>query len=687
LFGALIVGVVVLFMVVYSLREGFSEQGMDAHTKFEKIYARKYNDLGMNLAVSGTTGVLGDDSNSKNLFGSLTTTYDENGEIIQELDEPYPLEENRVGLFGTIDKCEAVNTMDCNAFDDPGFTKNCGVCLDIGKDSKQKPHTGGMVLLANDKKDAPRIGTQMPQYEATVGSCPAGKLVATKRECVRLQNQMACEKGNSFNTPAGCSQCYDTGNYGVVNPNDTESPELFQGSGTLYVCGVGQFTFSEDGHTGNTVRLSNLSTTPSVIRLLGTEGTQFTLTVTAIKVPVDYDEAYIYRVDDLIIFQDNVYKMVEGAGSPGYNPSRVGDRLWTKIGSYNDYEPKIAPDPKIYGSLIGGTAGNNTFQIDLFRIVNADLITGRKPRAISTQDNLTFNTQEFGPVPMNPLILMGSGFDKKIMTLRCTEPFTFVDMQSQEATRCPSSPFVTKEASANFLQSDPCYARGSGPGKYNLECLQGIFLTNGCVGQGRGYPTSPDNALNSGDTGSMTLFQLADFVYDKAITAATGVNANGQKQNIRDWSKASVFCTGKAITSPCDVVSGTISEDCIVYLWDNMGENKTQGSTYTLSSLATGLFSKGNNRRFCNRNGTLSPKNVSGVDNLANMAYWKKLKTVSAVRAAMAKIHLDANDSTTSEAEKKMQIMQCYGITLGTKPGPRITADVKHTGMLPGNSF
>jgi hypothetical protein len=185
----------------------------------------------------------------------------------------------------------------------------------------------------------------------------------------------------------------------------------------------------------------------------------------------------------------------------------------------------------------------------------------------------------------------------------------------------------------------------------------------------------------------MGLTDLAEFIYDKAVTAATGVNSSGVKQTLPDWSKASVFCTGKAITSPCDIVSGTISEDCIAYLWDNMGENKAQGSTYTLASLATGLFSTGTTRRFCNRSGTLSPKDMNGANITANMAHWRAMKTVPAVRAAMAKLHLDANDPTTSEPDKRIPIQQCYGITLGAKPAPRAATAGDYTGILPGNSY
>ena len=39
-------------------------------------------------------------------------------------------------------------------------------------------------------------------------------------------------------------------------------------------------------------------------------------------------------------------------------------------------------------------------------------------------------------------------------------PFTFVDTTTDEAATCPTSPFVTKQSSAEFLQADPCYKKG-----------------------------------------------------------------------------------------------------------------------------------------------------------------------------------------------------------------------------------
>jgi hypothetical protein len=44
-------------------------------------------------------------------------------------------------------------------------------------------------------------------------------------------------------------------------------------------------------------------------------------------------------------------------------------------------------------------------------------------------------------------------------------------------------------------------------------------------------------------------------VYANAVLTATGVDITGNQASIQDWSKASVFCTGVTIQSPCDTAN------------------------------------------------------------------------------------------------------------------------------------
>jgi len=48
-------------------------------------------------------------------------------------------------------------------------------------------------------------------------------------------------------------------------------------------------------------------------------------------IPVPYSNETTYKVGEIVIFNGSNYKMVEGAGQPGYAPNRIGDRLWSKL--------------------------------------------------------------------------------------------------------------------------------------------------------------------------------------------------------------------------------------------------------------------------------------------------------------------------------------------------------------------
>lgn len=689
LLGLVIIVTCILLGLCY-LKEGFANQSdIASYGTYVKTSQKKFNEIGEVLKISNNIGIFGE--NSDKLFDSIIETKDENGQPIQKPMTNYPLETKESGISLIIKKCEAVKSTDCNVFNNNDFTKDCGICLDIGKDSKGTAHSGGLVLMDGEKKEArDRVKNTpfLPPYEPVIGSCPSGKLVSTKKECLRLQKQLQCEKGSTFENPTGCSQCFQSGEYSIVDPNDSDIQNLIVGGGTLLIWGsAGSFTYQS--MTNNNQQTYDLTDTPRELRLNGGEGSEFTISVKAFNVPVEYDETEVYKVGDLIIFNDKVYRMNDGTGQPGYSPSTSNQQQrWDDLGSYQRYSgAKVKQIPQISGILIGQTNVQGAiFQIDLNRLIIVDNETGRKARVTGTVKPFQYsNRSTFGPVMLNPVFKLSPGFGKETMRLRCTQPFSFVDIQSQESTRCPSSPFVTKEASATFLQNDPCYKKGSGPGKYSVECLQGLFLSNGCTSQGGGYPKDQNNSLNAT---MFDLASLADYIYEKAIITATGVSSSGIKQELTNWSEASVFCTGKKINSPCDISMGIVSDDCIFYLWDNTGDGTEAGSGYASSifQMASGTSDNHTLRKFCTREGVLSPKNPNGTINSANLTYWKKFKTAQAVKNEMSKLHQKANDKNISDLQRTPFIQQCYGIVINnTPPPPRVSRNFK--GVPPGTSI
>lgn len=591
-----ITALIIAFIFFYRGVDGFLGDATSLQKAFTEDRRKNYNPLGISLIAAGTEGTLGSSAD-----GIMGTVGDKTS---------FPLTEGKTGLFATIAQCEAVKIPDCSAFDDSKFGVKCGLCLDpAGVNSAKEGTNGGLVLLAKERNEARKANAgkkdTIPNYTATIGTCPANRLVSNKTECIRLTRELQCQKSGSYDLTE-CSQCYDDLTYSIV----TQDPEVgvITGTGTLMLVGTGKVTFSNPGHDSVSQQLSN---TPLIIPVEGPEGTRVTLSVT---------------------------------GSPG-------------------------KPPLIAGGVFGVTQ-SGTFVMDLYRIVLIDTNTGRKPNTTKTQ-TISHEAASVTATGMRP------GFGKKQMTLTVVMPFTFVDLASGQAGICPKSPFVTQKASSEFLNSDPCYSRGSGPGKFSLECLQSLFLSNSCTDGGKGYPkdSATSAALMANKDGSFrTLSDIADVIYNTAVTTSTGLDINGKKLSILKWSAASEFCTGVTVSSPCDVDpvdTGPLSLDCLTFLWNNAGGADPAKSTYNPISMASSLFKtpEAPAPRFCQQSGTLSPLDPNGNPNTNAIAYWNALGNLNSVKATMREIHTNANAASLPDNARMPYFIKCYGnATLAPSP-------------------
>ncbi len=684
-----LIGIVILLILIFMYiitvyrKEGFYTT-INNHAKFNEYNKNRFNEIGYALNVtdtldamkaSDTINVSGAKKKLRNLgpdirgiVGNIESTTDAKGKRVERIDTPYSVPNAELSpVLKSIRMCEKVVTAKCSAFDDPSFSNTCGLCMDIGTNSMADKSVGGLLLLPKEKKYAKdnQKGNFLPNYIPTVGTCPVGYFVATKDECLRLEKQLQCQKSSTFNSPDGCSQCYGDSSYSIVDAK--YDADLLRGSGSLYITGLGVLEYNEVGQNNKGVVNLSKMTDPYIINLMGGEMSTINLYLKKAIIPVPYSETTIYNIDDMVIFDRYIYTMVEGANAPGYAPNRPGDTLWTKEMPQSEY---VAPLPNyLAGYLSGNTSDDSSFTFDMFRLIQTDTLSGRKPRAIGSMNMKNPSGSDDVEVTK-----MGPIYGKKEMKLVMKAPFTFVDPFSQEASQCAGSPFVTKPESARLLASDSCYKKGSGPGKYGMACLQAMFLNNGCTELGKGYPKDNNTmteVMYNLDGKPLDLQGISDFVYSKAVTTSTGLSSDGKQLSIKKWSEASVFCTGVAITSPCDIGDkefGPLTVDCLEYLWDNSGENKKLGTTYNIMSAASSLFNSGKTDRFCTKAGSMSPRYDNGNDNLAAIAYWQTKGGVNEVKSIMANIHYDANSDLVPEESKKEKLMQCYGIVPNQRP-------------------
>lgn len=149
------------------------------------------------------------------------------------------------GGFKSIAVCEAIQTIDCNAFEKPNFRANCGICHEGGVDSGNNKKTGGLYVTEEDqfnaKADMRRMQSRHAKFSPSVGRCAPGRFTTTKEECIRVKKQMECEKKQDFSSP-GCAQCYQDETFKYVTSElDTTDPSLvLAGTGTLRITLIGK---------------------------------------------------------------------------------------------------------------------------------------------------------------------------------------------------------------------------------------------------------------------------------------------------------------------------------------------------------------------------------------------------------------------------------------------------------------
>jgi hypothetical protein len=520
-------------------------------------------------------------------------------------DMPYKIPSDTRGMRTyNIQKCEAVKTDDCSAFEDRTFAENCGMCHKVGTDSSSAGHRGGLFFDHTNADGAEHaaqaMGEMRPNYSPTIGSCPPGYFTINKAGCERQKRKQECEEKKTFNLP-GCSQCYTNGNFTLVDNDVTKADPV------LMIQFIGRLSVMVPGNT------------EAVFSKVSNSLSDITFTLPG----VNEGATVILNVEG-----------VESGSGPGSRPA-----------------------PPSLGGFIQGTTVTGVFRLDIGQLADTDLKMGTKPRFIG---EIT--------VGGDPAILIGPARGQNAMSLRVNIPLTFVDVREEAAQECTGGPYLTKESSAALLKSGTCFGGGQGVGNYSMACLQEKFTELGGTTNGTAYPRDAATlaALNKDSTGrGRQLGEIAGIIYDKAVEATTGVSVAGRTLALPQWNDASMFALGIQVTSPCDAVqiTGTMTNECLKDLWQNKGAGKRTGATYTSPISRTSLT--GSKDQFCTSGGLLSPYAPDGTLHQeaitrANAAGG----SIGDVKKLYDLTHKRANDNSLSDNDRRSAIEDCYGIGL-----------------------
>jgi hypothetical protein len=328
----------------------------------------------------------------------------------------------------------------------------------------------------------------------------------------------------------------------------------------------------------------------------------------------------------------------------------------------------------IYGYLKSQTPRDGLFVMPLNLLATIDDETGSSPSK-STFKN--FSDVGLSVTSMRP------GPGKTSMRLRGAIPFTFVQPSEFSAMDCLDGPFQTREASLTAFSTDqPCYAKGSGPGKYNDACLRQRVLDMGCTNAGDLYKNP--QSLNTKDGAAQGIVQISATL--EGIAAQDMVDPEATK-----------LCSGRQIQTPCDpfilrqgslkfgsAVQGTNTllanqaNQCLSFLYHNRGANETAnpprvGPTY--SNLTIFRNDKKDVKNiFCLPEGQLNPDtNAAGKQTLIRIAdtgYKGKLG-VDAIKQYLTdqlNMATDTMRNANTDPDRKAAITNCFGPNLNSLP-------------------
>jgi hypothetical protein len=585
------------------------------HKQYMESGQRQFNKL-TNIFNSANPALQFSENTEKsfqNAFGTANVSGNENAFQLSGTDplkNPYKMPSAISESIQRAKICEKIRATDCNAFNDAEFAKYCGIGFDTnGIASDGSTHIGGFYVSNEDR------AKQIDQYHEIERTQPGiDPFSAFKPTLGTVRSGMFAVDASSCSILKEKVECQQKKTFGVPN------------CAQCYT--TGEFN-RIDPSTKNVL---------SDIQL----------------VAVGKGELFINNNNDNTT--NNKVMQLDPNTPVNISLQSLG------IVEGNEFVINVSGPGMYIAGYISGVTAKGEFKMDINNLISTDLVSGYKP----TLGGSAFING------MKCLIITGSKGTINVK-LRATLPFSFVPINYHESAYCMNGPYITTQAGAEFLQSDPCFGNGNSPGKYKSECLQEKFIQLGCTNNGSGFPSTVEKAsalMYDKQSGkARTIDEIADYIYSQSLMATNGVDRNGQRISLQQWNDASLFCTGTSITNPCDSVmnGGQMNDECMSYLYLNKGANGRIGATYTMpttnASQAGSLENSTIPNTYCQPGATMDPMTITGKESAKQFISSEKTgnNIIQTVKNFYDSLHRSANDNSISIEKRKNAIQNCYG--------------------------
>lgn len=519
------------------------------------------------------------------------------------------------------------------------FDEVCGICLTSGVDEDGKPFNGrkGMLIDPNVKESALKeqrdFSYPFPRVTPSMGTCegspnlPAFAIDGTTLEQYTKRHQ--CMKTKEIDETNGCGLCYENNTYSFVDKKASKTPI------SLVLMGVGRCTITIKNET---IRQN------------------FALSSTPVTIPLILNQ-------DTWVFDNNTRRWVT---QKRVSPANEGDTFTVEV---TQTPGKADELPLVFGYMSATNPNGGAFAMPLNLIITRDAVT-------NSSANKTGGFHMFPENGIEVSKMRPGGLTGTEMKLQGEIPFTFVQSSEFSSFDCPSAPYQTQSASiTRFATDQACYAKGTGKGNYNDDCLRERILAAGCTNGGELYQNPKVlNTDANGNPNSLTS------IYNTLTDIAANDLIDAEKTRL---------CSGRNIQNPCLVLASlpdlkierlltssdpqqarnkVLAQKCLSYLYNNKGadENQPGGETYRGSTQFSNRTNT-NKSLYCLPEGELNPdRNREASLELARIYDngFKGSVGIDAVKLYLTttlEMAVDERRNGNTDPDRRAAIRKCFG--------------------------